>query len=476
MGRDHFFWLGQINKASAVINIDDGLLDCDLGSRIARGLVEVLANGDKPNAPRPPLVIQFEPLLIAAVGIEATRLHIGRSSQDMLTTASISIIKDNALNLAEQLHATTVRMVQLAESHVDTLVPNYTNGVAAQPNSYGHYMLGHVAGFLRDAERLEQFYARLDRCPMGTTVLNGTSWPLNRERMAEYLGFSAIADNAYDAVQISATEMPVELGSVCSGMMIHVGALIQDIMVQYAQPRPWILLKEGGQATYVSSAMPQKRNPGILNRTRANASKVIALGFGRAIQAHNIPPGMVDAKGTGDNIEVLRDATTVLKDWKFIMDVLIINSQRALEELNSDWTASQELADVLMRKHGIPFRAGHHFASEIVTYARAHDILPSDFPYSAAQSVWSEMHDSMGTEATATGSFPMSEEEFWETLNPAAIVRNRATRGGPQPAEMERMLANARSELEKHRNWIDGKRGIIEKSIKSLETDFNKLL
>jgi argininosuccinate lyase len=107
-------------------------------------------------------------------------------------------------------------MVNMAEEHVHTLVPNYTNGVAAQPNSYGHYLLGHVAGLLRDAERLQQFYVRLDRCPMGSTVLNGSRWPLNRQRMATYLGFAEVADNAFDAVQISGTEMPVELGAVCT--------------------------------------------------------------------------------------------------------------------------------------------------------------------------------------------------------------------------------------------------------------------
>lgn len=260
--RDRFYWLNQINKASAVINIDEGILGRDLGVAIAHGIAKVLDEGAKDGGPRPGRVISLEPLLIKAAGIEATRLHVGRSSQDMHTTATIATIREHTLLLADQLHRTTLRMVNMAEEHANTLVPNYTNGVAAQPNSYGHYLLGHVAGLLRDAERLKQFYARLDRCPMGSTVLNGSRWPLNRQRMASHLGFSATADNAFDAVQISGTEMPVELGSICTGMMLHAGAFIQDIMSQYGNPRPWILLKEGGDNTYVSSAMPQKRNPG----------------------------------------------------------------------------------------------------------------------------------------------------------------------------------------------------------------------
>ncbi len=207
--RDAFFWLGEINKASAVINTDEGLLDRAMAPRIATGLRTVLAAGDRPGGERPSLVITFEPLLIAAAGVEATLLHAGRSSQDMLTTVRAAMVRDQLLRLGDQLRRTTEAMLRLAETHAATIVPNYTNGVAAQPNSYGHYLLGHIAGLERDAERLRQIYARVDRSPMGTTVLNGTSWPLNRDRMAAYLGFPVTVDNAYDAAQIAGAEIPV---------------------------------------------------------------------------------------------------------------------------------------------------------------------------------------------------------------------------------------------------------------------------
>ncbi|MFX5476460.1 hypothetical protein ABTD55_21315, partial [Acinetobacter baumannii] len=90
-----------------------------------------------------------------------------------------------------------------------------------------------------------------------------------------------------------------------SSIALHAGAFIQDVMTQYAQPRPWILLQEGGANTYVSSAMPQKRNPGLLNSTRRDASMVIAEGMGVAIVAHNIPPGMSDAKDVKPNKEMV---------------------------------------------------------------------------------------------------------------------------------------------------------------------------
>ena len=286
-GRDDFFWLGEINKATAVINTDEGLLDKSLTPLVYKGISQVLADGEKPGGKRPTLVITFEPLLIDAVGPKITLLHAGRSSQDMLSTVRAATLRDEMLTLADQLNKTTSTLVTLADKYKSTVVPNYTNGVAAQPNSYGHYLLGFAAGLDRDAQRIREAYARLDRSPMGTTVLNGTSWPLNRKRMADYLGFAATVDNAYDAAQISAVDQPVEAGAIVIAVALHTGSFVEDVMAQYAQARPWILLKEGGGNTYVSSAMPQKRNPGLLNSTRRDASSALTLGMGlRESQGH----------------------------------------------------------------------------------------------------------------------------------------------------------------------------------------------
>lgn len=236
--RDAFYWLGQINKASAVINTEEGLLDKSLAPKVAAGIATVLEQGRQPGGKRPATVITFEPLLIKAAGPEVTLLHAGRSSQDMLSTVRAAELRDDVLNLADQLNRTSTALVGLARKNAGTIVPNYTNGVAAQPNSYGHYLLGHAAGLERDAQRLREAYSRLDRSAMGTTVLNGTSWPLNRNRMADYLGFSAIVDNAYDAAQISPVDAPVEMGGIVASIALHTGSFIEDVMTQYAQPRP----------------------------------------------------------------------------------------------------------------------------------------------------------------------------------------------------------------------------------------------
>jgi argininosuccinate lyase len=475
--RDEFFWLGEINKASTVINSEQGLLDRALAPKLAQGIARVIEAGNQPGARRPSTVITFEPLMIKEAGVEVTLIHAGRSSQDMHATYRAAIMRERLLALADQLNRTTRTMVELAATHRDTIVPNYTNGVAAQPNSYGHYLLGLVAGLDRDAQRIRETYARVDRSPMGTTVLNGTSWPLDRQRMAEYLGFAGLVENAYDASQIAAADLPVEVGGIVTGIALHVGGFIQDVMTQYAQARPWILLRDeggmtGGGTTYVSSAMPQKRNPGLLNGTREDASEALALATGPIFKAHNIPPGMPDAKDAKANSAMVDAGTRTLSRLDRILKALVIDPERALEELNSDWTASQELADVLMRKYKLPFRAGHHFASEVVDYAKLNNIKPTEFPYAQAQAIYRKAAPEMGL---ATADLPMSEAEFRSTLDPLAIIRNRATSGGPQPAEMDRMLAEAKQRLDRQDAWIKDRRAKIAAGLAKLDADFATL-
>jgi len=181
---------------------------------------------------------------------------------------------------------------------------------------------------------------------------------------------------------------------------------------------------------------------------------------------------MPDPKEVKDNSTMVNSAIGFLKNWDKILNSLVISPERALEELNSDWTASQELADVLMRKYKLPFRIGHHFASEVVTFAKNNNIKPLDFPYTDAQRIYREAVK----DYKQAGELPMSEEEFRSTLNPVTIVNNRATVGGPQPAELDRMLKLANQKLVEQDTWIKEKRAKINASLAKLDADFGKLL
>lgn len=420
--RDNFYWLGQINKASDIINTDEGLLTPAEGKNIAHGIQKVLDEGNKPGGPRPTNVVAFEPYLIQAAGPEVTKIHAGRSSQDMLTTVGIMEQREHLMAMAKELDNVQRSLIKLAEENKDTIIPNYTNGVAAQPNSLAHHLIAYANAYNRDMQRVREYYARLNRSPMGSMVLNGTGWPLDRDRMADYLGFDSIAYNTYDAGQIFPQEAPIETGGITNAIAIHTTSFIEEIMQQYAQPRPWILLKEGGGNTYVSSAMPQKRNPGILNN-------------------------------------------------------LVIHPDRSLEELNLDWTCSQEIADQLMKKYGIPFRVGHHFASDVVTYARANNITPADFSYEDAKTIYAKsVADVAKEDPSIPKTFPMTAEEWKNAKDPVAIVHNRAVKGGPQPSELNKMIEMAKKDLANNEAWVASTENQLSQSEKKLNNDFDQML
>ena len=177
-------------------------------------------------------------------------------------------------------------------------------------------------------------------------------------------------------------------------------------------------------------------------------------------------------KNIRDNTELLTGAVAMLQGWDRILNALVIDPKRALEERNSDWTASQELADVLMRKYRLPFRVGHHFASKIVDYAKP-DIRPSDFPYGEAKRIYVETLQAMHV---TSGELPMNEQEFRATLDPVAIVRDRVTSGGPQPSEMTRMLGDTDRALAMQDQWIKEQRARIDTAIANLDHDFVGIL
>lgn len=474
MKRDEFFWLGEMNKATCVINSEEGLLDSSVRQKVAHGIQTVIDKGNAPGGQRPSAVIKFEPLLIKEAGMDVTMLHIGRSSQDMHATYRSAILRDNTLRLSDALTQVMQTLSDIADQHRNTIVPNYTNGVAAQPNSYAHYLMGYLASFERDHEKLRQFYERLNWCSMGTTVLNGTSWPLNRKKMAQYLGFNGPVPNAYDASQMKSMDEPVEMAGIVTAIALRIGSFVEDVLVQYAQPSPWILLQEGGDNTYVSSAMPQKRNPGLLNNTRSAASRAIGSAQTVVMLAHNIIPGMSDPKAVGTNTKLVDDTIDALNKLNRVVKALRINPERALEELNSDWTASQEVADVLMRDYKLPFRVGHHVASGIVSWAKANNVKPTEFPYEQVKRIYAEVVTKEYPQGNT--ECPMSEALFRKTLDPVAIVANRKTEGGPQPKELDKAIKHMQKAVADQKLWTKTKREHIQASLDKLDGDFKKLL
>lgn len=433
-------WLQLINRASIVANVEAGLLDRENAGKLARALDDMRREGEKPGAKRAELYITFEPELLRRAGMAASVLHVGRSSQDILATANAGLNLERLVKILAALSEVRRALLELAERERETVVPAYTNGVQAQPTLYSHYLLAQISVFGRDVERAFECIRRFDFCPMGSAVLNGTGWPLKVERMAELLGFSRALGNAFDAGQCAGNDLPLEMSQIVTAAMLHVNAFLADFMVQYATPHPWIRMA-GTNGEYRSSAMPQKRNPGLVNDLRRDAGLVIGEAQGVMMRMQNLCLGMADVRDARMMKELADDACIVLRTFAGFVRTLCVDRERALAELNADWTCTQEIADRLVRCGHVDFRSGHGFASRLVTWAREKGVTPPTLEYGDVFALW-KIFRADAKNAALPETFPLSEAELREATSPEGIVKARATKGSANPelvaAELER--------------------------------------
>jgi argininosuccinate lyase len=295
---DAYHFLTAMNKASIVMVAETGIVPRPLASRIAQGIRQVDANEAKPGAKRPGDYLAFEESLLAAAGPEASRLHTGRSRQDIGSTRARMELREQLLETFEQLGAARRSVLALAAAHRQTIVPAYTHGVQAQPTSFAHYLLALTASLERNADRLRAAYARINASPLGAAALGTSGFALDRERLASLLGFDSVVENSYDANHVSPAETNAELAAAVAISALAVGHFVQDLHTQYHQPVPWFTLREG-PLTGISSIMPQKRNPSALERLRTLASTVIGDAQTVLLIAHNTTTGMSDYRGAG---------------------------------------------------------------------------------------------------------------------------------------------------------------------------------
>ncbi|MDB5607272.1 MAG: argininosuccinate lyase [Bradyrhizobium sp.] len=454
--------------------VERGIVPKALGARIFDAINRVDAAADQPGAARSGDYLKVEQDLMAVGGPDISRLHSGRSRQDIGATTQRLITRDDFLTVFEKLNGMRDAILALAAQAPDAIIPAYTWGVQAQPITLGHYLSGYAAAFDREATRMREAYVRLNQSPLGAAALGTSSFPVDRPRLAELLGFDAPVENSYDANQISPIDGGAELAGLATSGALTLGALIADVTAQYAQTEPWILLTEGEQ-TGVSSIMPQKRNPSGLVRLRAEASTLIGESGTFSLIAHNVEPGMSDYKDFGNPKEypdvLLRDMAALFAHADAVVRTMIFRPDRALDEVNNDYSTTTELADTLQREADVPFRTGHHFASELVNYGRGHHMRASEIPYPEAQRIYAEAAAAVKVDA----KLPLSEEQFRRSLTAENMVTASKGLGGPQPSEVARMLSEAKDHLGADRAWLDATRAKLAAATQRLDQAFTHL-
>lgn len=450
-------FLDQINKASIVMLEETGIVPHAVAARIASGIAQLLAKERDAPPQRSADYLDYEPRLTAIVGPEASRLHTGRSRQDIASAIARMNLRDGLLKEVAALAIAREKLVALASRHTETIVPAYTHGVQAQPTTFAHYLHALAAALGRETERLQQAYRRVNRNPLGAAALATSSFPIDRARLAVLLGFQGLVENSYDANHLASVDSALDVASALAIAAVQIGQFAQDLHAQYSEPAPWFMLATG-ELTGVSSIMPQKRNPAALEQLRAQASIMLGEMQTVFLIAHNNRTGMFDYR----RYDPVPCATPlqVLNLLQQVVDGIVVDKERARAEVDADYSTTTEIADALMQKADVPFRIGHHFASKLTDYGRGKGLKLHEIPYREAARIY---------EADTKQPFPLAETDFRKAISADDMVFGRRGVGGPQPAEVGRMLSEERASVAADADWVKQRADQLARAEAALE-------
>jgi len=371
--------------------------------------------------------LNIEARLTALVGDAGKRLHTGRSRNDQVATDVRLWLRAEIDKLARLLDAMQFALIELAAGHADTVMPGYTHMQVAQPVSFAHHLLAYVEMFARDAERLQDVRRRTNRLPLGAAALAGTSYPLDRERVARTLGFDGICQNSLDAV--SDRDFALEFSSFAAITMVHVSRLAEEIVLWMSQNFGFIDLAD--RYCTGSSIMPQKRNPDVAELARGKSGRVVGHLMGLLTLMKGQP--LTYNKDNQEDKEPLFDTVDTLADTLRIMAEMvggIVVRKDAMERAAlKGYATATDLADYLVKK-GLPFRDAHESVAHAVKLALQQGVDLSALPL-----------------ATLQGFHPAIGADVFEVLTLRGSLAARNIAGGTAPAQVLAQVARHRARL-----------------------------
>ena len=453
--KDHM----AVDLAHTVMLVEQGILARDQGAAILKALMEFrdLPPDAFPIDPlRGSFLLQVEAFLSQRVGEDtAGRMHTGRSRIDMGATVRRRYKRGRMLDTMESLLRLQGAVMSQARRHTRTIMPGYTHMQHAQPWVFGHYLLSFCTKFREDFQRMVECYARVNLNPLGAVGLSGTSWPLNRSRTTELLGFSGLVENsklgreAYYAAEAIAA---------LSYVMCDLNDLATDFHVW--STTEFGLVESDDAYCGTSSIFPQKKNP--------NSLETIKRAGGAAVTWLATALATYRAEGTGDQamrgLPMIDDAFNTTEGMcdlgTGVVETLIVHEDRMRELVANSWSTSSNLADVIVREAGLSFRQTHHVVARLVRICLAEKVLPSQVTSAILNRAAQE---------TIGKDLPMQESALRDALNPDVFVRTRVTVGSVAPNEVDRMLAAEQQGLEQATAWVSAERQRITDAARKLD-------
>ncbi|MFY3385596.1 argininosuccinate lyase [Paracidovorax sp. MALMAid1276] len=383
--------------------------------------------------------LNIEARLTQLVGDAGKRLHTGRSRNDQVATDVRLWLRGEIDLIGDLLKELQVSLVDVAEQNVDVILPGFTHLQVAQPVSFGHHMLAYVEMFKRDAERMADVRRRTNVLPLGSAALAGTTYPLDRERVAKTLGMDGVCQNSLDAV--SDRDFAIEFTAAASLCMVHVSRLSEELIIWMSQNFGFIKIAD--RFTTGSSIMPQKKNPDVPELARGKTGRVVGHLMGLITLMKGQP--LAYNKDNQEDKEPLFDTVDTLKDTLRIFAEMVggqlnpatgkkeggitVNPQAMEQAALKGYATATDLADYLVKK-GLPFRDAHETVAHAVKAATSHACDLSELPLAVLQ-----------------GFHPQIEKDVYDVLSLRGSLNARNTLGGTAPAQVRAQLARHRARL-----------------------------
>ena len=345
--------------------------------------------------------LNIEARLTALVGDAGKRLHTGRSRNDQVATDVRLWLRGEIDQLSPLLVAMQTALVDLAAAHTKTVMPGFTHMQVAQPVSFAHHLLAYVEMFSRDAERLAEVRGRVNRLPLGAAALAGTSYPLDRERVARTLGFDSVCRNSLDAV--SDRDFALEFTSFATITMVHVSRLAEELVLWMSQNFGFIDLAD--RYCTGSSIMPQKRNPDVAELARGKSGRVVGHLMGLITLMKGQP--LTYNKDNQEDKEPLFDTVDTVRDTLRIMAEMVggitVKPEAMERAALKGYATATDLADYLVKK-GLPFRDAHEAVAHAVKVAIQRGCDLAELPLAVLQGFHPAIGDDVFAVLTLRGS------------------------------------------------------------------------
>ncbi len=390
--------------------------------------------------------LNIEARLTQIVGDAGKRLHTGRSRNDQVATdVRLWLVSEIDL-IGGLLNDLQKSLIEVAERNVDVILPGFTHLQVAQPVSFAHHLLAYVEMFARDAERMADVRRRTNRLPLGSAALAGTTYPLDRERVAKSLGMvdehgnACVSQNSLDGV--SDRDFAIEFTAAASLCMVHISRLSEELILWMSQNFGFVKIAD--RFTTGSSIMPQKKNPDVPELARGKTGRVVGHLMGLITLMKGQP--LAYNKDNQEDKEPLFDTVDTLKDTLRIFSEMIggqinaqtghkeggitVNAQAMEAATKKGYATATDLADYLVKK-GLPFRDAHEVVAHAVKTAQTQNLDLSELPLSTLQQF-----------------NPTIQADVFECLSLVGSLNARNTLGGTAPSQVRSQIARHHARLD----------------------------